>query len=203
MAAGKVMVSITHATRFMIPQLPCTLVTCVDLSGKPNIIAVSQVAKAWGLPLDESDPGFGVFFVMIHPARYSHKLIEDTGEFVINVATVDIAEHVWYCGVRSGRVFDKFKETGLTPVPAEYIKPPLIAECPINIECKVVERIKPTHSAYTYFFGKALAIHAKEGIWDGCILNIDRCPVPLEVGAGGLGEGEFRAPGKVVLKRRF
>ncbi len=103
---------------------------------------------------------FGVYHIMVHHARYSHKLIEESREFVINIPTVDIVEKSWYCGTHSGRIVDKFKETKLTPIPAKHVKPPLIKECPINIECKVVETMKPEYSAYTFFFGKALAIHA-------------------------------------------
>lgn len=200
MVEEKVLVPITHATRFMISPLYTSLVTCVNKEGKPNIITISLILKAWGMPLRESEPPFGVFFIMVHPSRYSYKLIEETGDFVINVPTIDMVEQVWYCGTKSGRAFDKFKETRLTPAPARYVKSPLIAECPINIECKVVEKIKPKHSAYTFFFGKALAIHAKEGIWDGNILNIDKCPVPFDVPAGKMKEHEFRAPGKVILR---
>lgn len=137
---------------------------------------------------------------MVHHARYSHKLIEESREFVINIPTVDIVEKSWYCGTHSGRIVDKFKETKLTPIPAKHVKPPLIKECPINIECKVVETMKPEYSAYTFFFGKALAIHADEGVWDGNMVNIDKCPMLLPVLAGRIREAEYRAPSKVIFK---
>jgi flavin reductase (DIM6/NTAB) family NADH-FMN oxidoreductase RutF len=175
-------------------------VTCVGREGKPNIIAISLLSKAWGMPYTETDPAFGVYHIMVHPDRYSYKLIEETGEFVINIPTTDLVKQVWYCGIYSGRTVDKFKETGLTPTPAIQVKPPLIAECPINIECKVIEKIKPTHSAYIHYFGKAVAIHVEEGLWDGNILNVDKAPMPLFIGAERFLESEFRKPGEVILK---
>lgn len=192
-------IAIEHATRFLFP-FNNSLVTCVDHTGRPNIIGIGLFGKAWGKPCDKSDPGFGVYWIMVHPHRYSHALIEEIGEFVINIATVDIAEETWYCGTRSGRKFDKFKETGLTPVPAKHVSPPLIKECPINIECRVVEKVKPRCCKYTYFFGKALAVHVEEGVWDGNILNLDKCHVTFALLAERLSESQFIAPGKIVLK---
>ena len=197
----KVLVPIDMAARFIIAPLPTTLVTCVGKEGKPNIIAISLLSKSYGAPLKESDAPFGVFHIMVHPARYSHNLIEETGEFVINIPTADIAKACWICGVGTGRRTDRFEKANLTPVPAKFVKPPLIDECTINIECKVVETMKPTYSAYTYFFGKALAIHAKEGVWDGSIVNIEQCPMPLLVGSGAPGKSLFIAPGKVILAK--
>jgi flavin reductase (DIM6/NTAB) family NADH-FMN oxidoreductase RutF len=195
-------IPLSHAVRFIISPLPTSLVTCVGKDGKPNIIAISLLSKCWGMPLKKTHPAFGVYQIMVHPARYSHKLIEETGEFVINIPTADLVRQVWYCGLKSGRVFDKFKETGLTPIPATQVKPPLIAECPINIECKVVEKIKPKYSSYTHFFGKAVAIHVEEDVWDGNILNVDKAPMPLFVPSGKFIESEFRKPGEVILKRK-
>ena len=137
---------------------------------------------------------------MVHPGRYSHKLIEESREFVINIPTADIVEQSFFCGTRSGRKLDKFKETKLTPVPAKYVKAPLIEECVINIECKVVEAIKPKHSTYTFFFGKALAIHAEEGIWDGSIVDVDKFPIALPVLHKGVVKTEYRLLGKNVRR---
>lgn len=195
----KVEVPIEHGTRFILPSLD-SLVTCVGNDGKPNIIEVSLYSKSWGLPLKESDPPFGVYQIMIHPARYSHHLIEESKEFVINVPAANIVDKSLFCGTHSGSKTDKFKETGLTPVPAKCVKAPLIAECPINIECKVVETMKPKYSAYTFFFGKAVAIHAAEGIWDGYALNVDKFPMAVPVLNRILAETEYRLVGKVVYK---
>jgi flavin reductase (DIM6/NTAB) family NADH-FMN oxidoreductase RutF len=198
----KVEVPIEHSTRFIIAPLLDSLVTCVGNDGKPNIIEISLFSKSWGLPLKKSDPPFGVFQIMVHPARYSHKLIEESGEFVINIPTADIVEQSLFCGIRSGRSVDKFKETKLTPVPAKHVRAPLIKECVINIECKVVEAIKPEYSAYTFFFGKALAIHAEEGIWDGNIIDVDKFPIALPVVHKNMLKTEYRLLGKDVRGKK-
>lgn len=198
----KVEVPIEHSTRFIIAPLLDSLVTCVGNDGKPNIIEISLFSKSWGLPLKKSDPPFGVFQIMVHPARYSHKLIEESGEFVINIPTAEIVEQSLFCGIRSGRSVDKFKETKLTPVPAKHVKAPLIKECVINIECKVVEAIKPEYSAYTFFFGKALAIHAEEGIWDGNIVDVDKFPIALPVVHKNMLKTEYRLLGKDVRGKK-
>ena len=198
----KIEVPIEHSTRFIIAPLLDSLVTCVGNDGKPNIIEISLFSKSWGLPLKKSDPPFGVFQIMVHPARYSHKLIEESGEFVINIPTADIVEQSLFCGIRSGRSVDKFKETKLTPVPAKHVKAPLIKECVINIECKVVEAIKPEYSAYTFFFGKALAIHAEEGIWDGNRVDVDKFPIALPVLHKNMLKTEYRLLGKDVRGKK-
>lgn len=192
-------IPIEHSTRFITAPVHNSLVTCVGHDEKPNIISISLFGKAWGLPLKESDPPFGVYWVMIHPNRYSHKLIEESGEFVINIPVLDIVAQVFYCGVHSGRHVDKFSETKLTAIPAKYVRAPLIKECPINIECRVVEKIKPQYASYTIFFGKALAIHVEEGIWDGNRVNIDKYPIPLTVSARRTSETQFIAPGKIIF----
>jgi flavin reductase (DIM6/NTAB) family NADH-FMN oxidoreductase RutF len=198
----KVEVPIEQSTRFIIAPLLDSLVTCVGNDGKPNIIEISLFSKSWGLPLKKSDPPFGVFQIMVHPARYSHKLIEESGEFVINIPTADIVEQSLFCGIRSGRSVDKFKETKLTSVPAKHVKAPLIKECVINIECKVVEAIKPEYSSYTFFFGKALAIHAEEGIWDGNIVDVDKFPIALPVLHKNMLKTEYRLLGKDVRGKK-
>ena len=106
------------------------LVTSVDAEGKPNIISVGWLMRA------NVDPP--VFAIGLGKKSHSGGNISDTGEFVIGVPGADLAEEVIYCGTRSGREVDKFARTGLTPVPARTVKPPLIEECLVNIECRVI-----------------------------------------------------------------
>ena len=192
----KILVPIDMASRFIMAPLLTSLVTCVSKEGRPNVLTVSLFSKCFGAPLKESDASFGVYHIMIHTARYSHELIEETGEFVINIPTMDISKACWICGSGTGRKIARFKKANLTPVPARFVKPPLIDECPINIECKVVETMKPIHASYTYFLGKTLAIHAKEGVWDGNMVDIEQCPMPLNIGSGAPHKSRFVAPGK-------
>jgi len=90
--------------------------------------------------------------ISVGKARYSHKLISEGGEFVFAVPGEDLWGEVLFCGTRSGRNVDKFKETGLTPRPASKIKPPLIEECLVNLECKLVGQLDT--GDHTIFVGK-------------------------------------------------
>ena len=145
--------TITNAFRPIYPT-PVGLITCVDKEGKPNIITLGEVAMVSLRPTRMS--------VGARPATYSNGLIKATGEFVINYPTVDIVDKVDFCGSRSGRNVDKFAETGLTPEPAIHVKPPLIKECPVNVECKVVGVL--SLGSHDLFIGDVLVVHAEEEI---------------------------------------
>lgn len=133
---------------------PVVLVTCVDSQGKPNIITLAWVGTVC------SDPpmlGLG-----IRPHRYSYKLIEGSGEFVVNIPTVEILREVDFCGTVSGKDVDKFSETGLSPEPAEKVKPPLIRECPVNIECVLKEKIPL--GVHHLFIGEIIRVHIDQEV---------------------------------------
>ena len=133
---------------------PVGLITCVDRDGKPNIITLGEVAMVSLRPTRVS--------VGARPATYSNGLIKATGEFVINFPTVDMIDEVDFCGTKSGRDVDKFAETGLTPEPALHVKPPLIKECPVNLECKLIGVL--SLGSHDLFIGDVLAMHAEEEI---------------------------------------
>ncbi len=133
---------------------PVALITCVDKDGNPNIITLGEVAMVSLFPTRVS--------VGTRPATYSHGLIKASGEYVINFPTADIVEAVDICGVKSGRNVDKFAETGLTPEPATHVQAPLIKECPVNLECKVLGVI--SLGSHDLFIGDVLAMHAEEDI---------------------------------------
>lgn len=135
---------------------PVVLVTCIDSVGKPNIITL-----AWAGTVCSDPPTVGVG---IRPHRYSCKLIEETGEFVVNIPTQKILKAADYCGVFSGKEVDKFSETGLTPEPANEVKPPLIKECPVNMECVSTNKI-PVGS-HILFLGKIVCVHVDKNILD-------------------------------------
>ncbi len=103
--------------------------------------------------------------VSIAPQRYSHNLIKETEEFVINVPTTDIVEETLFCGRRTGRKFDKFEETGLTPLPAKEVNPSIIKECVAHLECRLHRQI--TTGDHTLFIGQVLAAYADEEVFDG------------------------------------
>jgi len=111
---------------------PAGLVTSVDADGKPNIITLGEIFN-----LSIREPVW--VGIAIREATYSHGLIKQQGEFVVNLPTAAILDKVLGCGSCSGRDgIDKFEKFGLTSLPAKHVKPPLIAECPVNLECKVV-----------------------------------------------------------------
>ncbi len=119
------------------------LLTSIGTDGRPNVMTIG-----WGL--------YGWFYhqhpvavAAVRPACHTHKLLDEVGEFVLCVPTDGIADAVAFCGSESGRDYDKFKETGLTPVASALVKPPSIAECPIRVECRIYHRQRPPHYILT------------------------------------------------------
>ena len=92
--------------------------------------------------------------------RYSHKLISESGEFVLAFPSEGMEDALLFCGTHSGRDVDKFRATGLTPVKAKYVKPPLIAEATVNMECRVVGSIRT--GDHTIFVGEILAAYVSD-----------------------------------------
>jgi len=135
---------------------PVVLVTCVDSDSKHNVITL-----AWAGTVCSEPPMIGLG---IRPHRHSYSLIESSREFVVNIPTEAILRETDYCGQVSGRSVDKFLEAGLTPVPAERVKAPLIRECPVNIEC-VVKNIIPL-GVHHLFLGEIMLVHVDQDILD-------------------------------------
>jgi len=137
---------------------PAALITSVAEDGTPNIITLGEVFN-----ISISDPV--VVGLAIMPSRYSYELIERSGEFTVNLPTAKMAEVVDRCGAVSGReVGDKFAHVGLTPVPAAKIRPPLIGECPINLECTLTDIVKS--GDHDLFRGQVVAQHVDEAYLD-------------------------------------
>ena len=135
--------------------LPPSLISCGPPE-KPNIITL-----AWVGHLCSEPPIVGV---SIRPSRYSHGLVKASGEFVVNVPTAGMLHAVDACGTVSGRDVDKFKAMGLTPVPAQVVQTVLILECPVNIECQVVQ-VAPL-GTYDLFLGKVVAVQVDQALLD-------------------------------------
>ena len=122
----------------MLNPVPAVMVSCGD--GKVSITI------AW-TGIINSDPP--ITYVSVRKSRFSHNIIEKTGEFVINLTTKKLAVAADYCGVRSGRDVDKFKEQKLTAAESRVVRCPSIEESPVNIECKVIEKKDyPTHDMF-------------------------------------------------------
>lgn len=115
----------------MLYPLPAIMVSLTDKAGNSNIITL-----AWAGTICTNPP---MLSVSVRPERYSYDIIKETGEFVVNLTTKELTYATDYCGVKSGRDVDKFKEMKLTKLASEKIKAVSIAESPVNIECKVRE----------------------------------------------------------------
>lgn len=115
----------------MLNPLPVVMVTCLDEEGKPNIITV-----AWAGTINTNPP---MASISVRPSRYSYAGISKRKAFVINLVSEELTKAADYCGVKSGRDVDKFKECNLTPCRVPGTDIPGIAESPCNIYCEVVE----------------------------------------------------------------
>lgn len=122
------MTKITWKPGTMLAPVPPALISCGTIE-KPNVMTA-----AW-TGIISSDPV--MTYVSIRPSRYSHEIIKKSGEFVINLPNLPLANATDFCGVKSGRDIDKFKETGITAIPCSEVKAPQILEAPVSIECKV------------------------------------------------------------------
>ena len=137
----------------MLYPLPAVMISCARAGEKPNIITAAWVGTIC------SDPA--MVSVSIRPERYSYDIIRETGEFVINLTTEELAYATDYCGVRSGRDVDKFREMGLTPGKAQHLSlAPVILESPVNIECRVTE-VKELGSHHM-FLARVLGVSVDE-----------------------------------------
>ncbi len=140
----------------MLYPLPAVMVSCGEYGGESNIITVAWTGTVC------SDPP--MVYISVRPSRYSFSMIQKTREFVINLVTEDLARAMDYCGVRSGRDHDKWKECRLTPLPAETVRCPLIAEAPVNIECKVISRTEL--GSHHMFLAKVTSVKADKKYMD-------------------------------------
>lgn len=113
----------------VIYPLPAVLVSCGACEAEYNLLTV-----AWTGTVCTDPP---MCYISVRPERHSYDIIRRTGEFVINLTTEKLARATDWCGVRSGRDYDKFRETGLTPLPGEKVAAPIVAQSPVSIECRV------------------------------------------------------------------
>lgn len=147
---------ITWKPGTMVYPIPAALVTCGDNEENYNIITIAWTGTIC------TDPA--MTYISIKPERYSYDIIKKNKEFVINLTTEDLARATDFCGVRSGRDLNKFKEMNLTPEKATKVKAPLIAESPVNIECRVEKIIEL--GSHHMFMAKVLAVNVDDKFLD-------------------------------------
>lgn len=134
---------------------PPVLVSCGS-PDKPNLITVG-----WCGTICTQPP---MLSISVRPERYSHHLIQESGEFVVNLPTESLVRAVDWCGVKSGRDVDKFAAMKLTPIPAAKVNTVLVEESPVNLECKVKQVI--SLGSHDLFLAECVAVDVEESLLD-------------------------------------
>lgn len=166
----------------MLYPLPAVMVSCGDKAGNKNIVTVAWTGTVCTNP--------AMLYISVRPERYSYQMIRETGEFVVNLTTKQLVKATDFCGVKSGRDVDKFKEMNLKAAAAEKLNyAPIIAESPVNIECKVVE-VKDLGSHHM-FLAKVVAVQISEKY-----LNSNKKFELNETGLLAYSHGEYFTLGK-------
>lgn len=147
-------VKMVHPASTALYPVPVVLVTCgIE---RPNIITLAWVGTVCSEP-----PMVGI---AVRPSRHSHALLRDTGQFVVNLPTTSLLQAVDRCGTVSGRDHDKFALCGLTPLPASQVQVPLIAECPLHLECVVRRTV--SLGSHDLFLGEVVAVQSDATLLD-------------------------------------
>ena len=139
----------------MLAPIPPALISCGTMDN-PNVMTAAWTGVICTEPT--------LVYVSIRPSRFSHQLIRQNSEFVINVPTVKLARAVDMCGVKSGRNADKFALTGLTPQKCVKISAPQVAEAPISLEC-VVKNVT-SYGSHDMFLAEVVAVNVDEDLLD-------------------------------------
>lgn len=148
------MEKVTFKPGTMLNPVPVVMVSCGSQPSEQNIITI-----AWTGIINSEPP---MTYISVRKSRHSHTLIKSSKEFVINLCTEELASATDYCGVKSGRDVNKFKEQKLTAIPAEIVRCPMIDEAPVNLECKVTQIIElPSHDM---FLAEIVKVHADKKI---------------------------------------
>ncbi len=170
---GKEVVGISPSNAFrLIHPMHTVLVSCIDRNGKPNIITL-----AWAMPTSISPP---LVAVSIAPRRHSHSLIQETKEFVVNIPTMEILDATFYCGRVSGRIHDKFKDAGLTPLPARKVKSPIIKECIAHLECMLHSQFQT--GDHTIFVGEILEAYVNKECFTSAGYDLEKARMIFHLG---------------------
>ena len=140
----------------MLNPVPAVMVSVTDKEGKSNIITV-----AWAGTVCTNPP---MVSISVRPSRYSYRILEETGEFVINLTNESLVKACDYCGVVSGRDVNKFAKTGLTPIPMEHVHAMGIDESPVNMECKITE--KRELGSHTMFIAEVVGVTVDDRYMD-------------------------------------
>lgn len=173
----------------VLAPVPAVLVSCGGTQAcKPNLITI-----AWTGSICSHPP---MLSISVRPERYSHAIIQTTGEFVVNVPSLRQAKATDWCGMVSGRSVDKFKSTGLTPAPALKVQCPIVLECPLNIECRVQEELKL--GSHTLFAAEVVAVQVTSSL-----LNPKGRLCLEKAGLLAFAHGQYFALGRIIGRFGF
>lgn len=145
------MAKTTWKSGTMLFPVPPVMVTCGTME-KANVLTI-----AWTGIINSEPP---MTYISVCPSRFSHKIISETKEFVINIANLPLAKACDFCGVKSGKSTDKFKEMGLELEPCKNIKTPMLKDAPVSLECKVVG-VK-SFGTHDMFLAEILAVNVDD-----------------------------------------
>ena len=173
----------------MLNPTPVVMVSCGSTLDEYNIITI-----AWAGTVCSDPP---MCSISVRPERYSYDIIKREGSFVINLVNKQLAPFADWCGVRSGRKYNKFVETGLTPVRATNVNAPMIEESPVNLECKVTQII-PLGS-HDMFLAEVVAVHVNEKLFSPKTDAIDLRRADLVT----YSHGHYYALGEILGKFGF
>lgn len=136
--------------------VPLVIVACGTLA-RPNLLAVNRIASVAAEPPQLA--------LALRPARHSVGLIRELGEFTVNLPTPDLLDAIHLIGTTTGRETDKVARSGLTLAPATKVKPPIVAECPVNMECRLTHMIDLR--SHLLFIAEVVAVHAEASVLNG------------------------------------
>lgn len=139
----------------MVYPVPAAMVSCGSME-QPNIITIAWTGTICTAP--------AMTYISIRKERYSYDIIKNSGTFVINITTKALVKATDFCGVKSGRAFDKFNHLGLTAISSPHTGTPMIAESPVNIECKITQIIEL--GSHDMFLAEVLGITVEESLID-------------------------------------
>ncbi|NHJ85762.1 MAG: flavin reductase family protein [Asgard group archaeon] len=182
------MVKIEKSPRAAAYPAPAALVSVYTEDCKPNAMTAAWISNICAEP--------SVLVVGIRDTRYTCELIDKSGCFGVNIPNVKIVRETDYFGVVSGRDHNKFEETGLTVFKGKEVIVPLIEECPINIECKVIQKVKV--GSHYAFFGEILKVY-----YDESMIDESGSPDILKADVIAYGTGKYYSLKEVIGKHSF
>ncbi|MBQ8011195.1 MAG: flavin reductase family protein [Oscillospiraceae bacterium] len=139
----------------LLGPVPPALVTCGTLE-KPNVLTIAWTGIVCTHP--------AMTYISVRPSRYSYQLIQETGEFVINLPTSAMGKTTDFCGMKTGAKVNKIEKCGLTLAEGSQVSAPVLADCPVSLECRVTQAQEL--GSHTMFLAEIVAVQVEERFVD-------------------------------------